>query len=61
VAVRDRNGEPSADGCTLPRSELDALARRQVEAGVARVRARGHDRVVTQALDGELDHAPLIR
>ncbi len=61
IAVGDRDREAGADGRALSRRELDSFARREVEPRVTGVRARRHDRVVTQALDGELDHEPLTR
>ena len=58
VALRDGDREAGADRRPLPRSQLDALARGEVEAGVARVRLAGQDGVVAQAADRELDHVP---
>src|SRR5581483_10081334 len=57
IAVGDRDGEPGADERPLAGPELDPLARREVEPGIAAVRTRRHDRVVTQATDRQLDHA----
>ena len=57
VAFGDRDREAGADERPLPRSELVPLAGGEVEAGVARVRALGHDRVRVQAADRKLDHA----
>jgi hypothetical protein len=57
VALGDRDREAGADERALARRELDPVARGQVEAGVARVRARRDDRVVSQPPDRQLDQA----
>jgi hypothetical protein len=56
MAVGDRDGEAGGDGGALARAEHDALARREVEPGVALVGALRDDSVVTQTRDRELDH-----
>jgi hypothetical protein len=55
VAVRDRDGKPRADEGSLAWRELDALAGREVQAGIPRVGALGNDRVIPQPLDRQLD------
>ena len=61
MALGDRDGEPGADGRPLARPELDALARRQVEAGIARVGALGDRRVLAQPRDRELESTAFDR
>jgi hypothetical protein len=56
VTLGDRNREPGADECALARTDLDAVARREIEPRVPRIRLRGDDGVVAQALNGELGH-----
>jgi hypothetical protein len=57
IALRNRNGKPRADDGALAGLELDALARRQVEARVAVIGTRREDRVVPESLDRERDQA----
>ena len=51
MAFGDRDGEPGADERALPRRQLDALARREVEPRVALVRPRRDDRGGMQPAD----------
>src|SRR5206468_12356289 len=55
VSLRNRDGQTGADERSLARSELDALARREIEPGVTRVRALRHDSIRVQPLDRKLD------
>ena len=57
VALRDRHREARRDQRPLAGTELDALAGREIEAGVARVGAPGQHGVVPQPLDRQLDQA----
>ena len=56
VPLGDRDREPRADDCPLARPDLRALARDEVEPGIARIGALGHDRVLVQALEEQLGH-----
>ena len=56
ITRRDRDCDPGSDDRARAGRELDALARGEVEAGIARVRPRRDDRVRPQTLDGELHH-----
>ena len=55
MTVGDRDCEAGADDRALPGRELHALARREVEAGVAGVGTFRQDRVDAQPLDRQLD------
>ena len=59
TCVPGRNGDRDAraDDCARPGLELDALASRQVETGIARIRPARHDRIGMQPLDGDTGHA----
>ena len=61
VPGRNRDRQAGADHGALPRSELDALARRQIEPGVALVRPRGQRRAGVEALHRQPGHAPFRR
>ena len=54
VAVGNRDGHAGADDRALPRRELCALARRQIEARVALVGLRGEHGILAQARDRQL-------
>ena len=56
VAGRDRNGEAGRDRAPLARPEHDVLDAREVEPGVARIRARRHLRVGVKAADEQFGH-----
>jgi hypothetical protein len=60
VPFRDRDGKSRADRGALAGGQLDPLARRQIEAGVARVRTHGHDGVFAKATERELDHRRFV-
>ena len=60
VPVGDRDGEPGRDEGALARRQLDALAGREVQACVARVRARRQHGVRPQPADGQLDEAQAV-
>ena len=51
VPLRNRDREPRADDSPLARPDLRALARDEVEPGIAHVGALGDDRVLVQALE----------
>ena len=55
-AVGDLDGQPGRHDGALARPELDALARSEIDAGVARVGARGKRRLGPQPPHPELDH-----
>ena len=57
VTLGDRDGDACSDHRPLARPELVPLAGDEVEAGVARVGARGQHGVVAEPRDGQLDHA----
>ena len=61
VTVGDRNGEAGADDGPLPGAELHPLAGREIEAGIACVRADRQRRRVVETLHGQLGHAPVRR
>ena len=57
VPVGNRDCESRAHECTLPRADLDSVARGKIEPCVARVRLSRDNRVVAQPLDEELSHS----
>jgi hypothetical protein len=56
-ALGDGDREAGGDDGALTGAEVEGLAGREVEAGVARLRALRDPGVVPQPDDGELDHA----
>ena len=55
VSLGDGDREPGPDDRTLARGKLDALARGEIEPGIAMVCALGENRVRAQSLDLQLD------
>ena len=56
MAGRDRDREARRHGAAPARLEHDLLHARQIEPGVARIGAGGHDRVGVQAPDEQFGH-----